>query len=172
MRMFGRLMAAAGGAVVMVAGASAGAAAASPVASGASTTMMATAGTARAAQPGASVHGCKAKDVCLYASKAAYRQDKPSVTDSKPIPGVFVGGTRDRVAVDNTTKYYSSQGYIEERMIHYHYLCEYVPDDADVQAPGGIENPGDDANVTGIDTATTKAGVESIQLLPLSDCEA
>lgn len=150
MRRFGRLVAAAGGVVVVMAGVSAGSAA--------------------AAQAGASVHGCPHRAVCLYPSKAAHRHDQPTVVDTMPIPGVFVGGTRDTVAVNTTASYYSSQGYIEEKIIHYHYFCEYVPDDADVQAPGTTENPGDGANVNGIATATTKEGVESIQLLPLSDC--
>jgi hypothetical protein len=171
MRRFGRVMTAAG-AALMVAGASAGSAAASPVVSGAPATARAAAGAAQAAQARASVHGCPAKDVCLYFSKAVYRHDKPSVVDSTPIPGVFLGGTSDTVAVNNTASYYSSQGYIEQRVIHNHYFCEYVPDIADVQAPGTTENPGDGANVTGIDTATTRTVVESVQLLPLSDCDA
>jgi hypothetical protein len=83
---------------------------------------------------------------------------------------VYVGGTLETVAVNNTGSYYSSQGYIEEKVIQGHYFCEYVPDDTDVQAPGMTENPGDGADVNGIDTAGTRAGVESIQLLPLSDC--
>ncbi len=169
MRRFGRLMAAAGTAFV-VAGATAGSAAASPVVSGAPATARAAAGTAQAAQAGASVHGCPAKSVCLYFSKAVYRHDKPTVVDSTPIPGVFAGGTADTVAVNNTAAYFSSQGYIEERVIHNHYFCEYVPDIADVQAPGATENPGDGANVTGIDTATTRSVVMSIHLLPLSVC--
>jgi hypothetical protein len=164
MRRSGRLIAAACAALV-VAGATAGSAAASPVASQVPVATLAAAGTAQAA---AAVHGCPAKDVCLYFSKAAYRHNKPTVVDSTH--GVVVGGTADTVAVNNTASYFSSQGYIEERVIHGHYFCEYVPDIADVQAPGVTENPGDGANITGIDTATTRAAVTSIQLLPLSDC--
>ena len=122
MRRFGRLMAAAGAGVVVV-GVSAGAAAASPVTSGAPT-MTATASAAHARAP---VHGCPSAGVCLYSSKAVYRNDKPTVVDTDKT-GVFVGGTFDTVAVNNTTATYSSEGYIEARIIHSFTLCEYVPD--------------------------------------------
>jgi hypothetical protein len=164
MRRFGRLMAAAGAAAVVV-GVSAGSAAASPVASGAPTMTA----TARAAHARAPVHGCPAAAVCLYSSKAVYRNDKPTVVDTDKT-GVFVGGTFDAVAVNNTTATYSSEGYIEARIIHSFTLCEYVPDLMDVQSPGAIENPADGAFVTGIATGATAMSVSSIRILPAGDC--
>jgi hypothetical protein len=164
MRRFGRVMAAAGAAAVVV-GVSAGSAAASPAASGAPT-MTATASAAHARAP---VHGCPSAGVCLYRSKSVYRNDKPTVVDTDKT-GVFLGGTFDAVAVNNTTATYSSEGYIESRMIHGHILCDYVPDLMDVQSPGTIENPADGALVTGIATGATAKSVGSVILLPAGDC--
>jgi hypothetical protein len=129
--------------------------------------LVATAGAALAQAP-AAVHGCKSGDVCLYDSKDAYTDNKPTVIDNK-IPGVYVGGTTDVVAVNNTTSSYSSQGYIELKTIHGASLCEYDPDLSDVQSPGTTENPADGANVTGLGTGT-ESFVTSVQLLPGSDC--
>jgi hypothetical protein len=84
--------------------------------------------------------------------------------------GVFLGGTFDVVAVNNTAATYSSEGYIESKVIHGFTLCEYVPDPKDEQSPGTTENPADGALVTGIATGATAGSVGSVILLPASDC--
>ena len=58
------------------------------------------------------------------------------------------------VTVNNTATY-SSEGYIESRIIHSFTLCEYVPDAMDEQSPGTTENPADGARITGIATGPT-----------------
>ncbi len=139
MRMLGRLMAAAAGAVVVVGGSAASAAAAvhDPVPIG-------------PAQVMAISHGCPGGNVCLYDSKSAFKKDKPTVIDTE-VPGLHSGGVAHNVVVvNNSIKYYASQGGFEERMFKGGYLCEYVPDSKDEQSPNRIEDPADGASVSAI----------------------
>jgi len=136
MRRFARFMVAAGTAVV-VAGAAAGSAAATTT------------------QALAISHGCPGGNVCLYDSKSAFMNDKPTLTDTD-VPGVHVGGVlHNVVVVNNSDKYYASEGGFEQTMFKGAVFCYYVPDTKDEQSPDTIENPADGLQVTAIASGGT-----------------
>jgi hypothetical protein len=133
-----------------------------------SAAMMATASAAQAAV----VHGCAGGDVCLYNSKAHYTNGNPDVVDDADEAGIFAGGTSDLIAVNNTLTLYSSQGYIEE--LYFHGVpveCEYHPYTDDVQHPNTIEDPAGDELTYAIDTGSTAASVNTVQLISQSYCD-
>jgi hypothetical protein len=95
-------------------------------------------------------HGCPGGNVCLYDSQSAFKKDKPTVIDTD-VPGLHSGGVAHNVVVvNNSIKYYASQGWFEERMFKGGYLCEYVPDTNDEQSPNRIEDPADGVSVSAI----------------------
>jgi hypothetical protein len=99
-------------------------------------------------------HGCKGGNVCLYDSVSAFKNDKPTLTDTD-VPGVHNGGVLDNaVVVNNSSKYYASQGGFQQRMVKSLVLCYYVPDTKDEQPPNRIEDPADGAQVTAIASGT------------------
>jgi hypothetical protein len=95
-------------------------------------------------------HGCPGGNVCLYDSQSAFKKDKPTVVDTD-VPGLHRGGVAHNVVVvNNSIKYYASEGSFEERMFKGAYFCEYVPDTNDEQSPNRIEDPADGASVSAI----------------------
>ncbi len=120
---------------------------------------MGTAGTASPPSSGPAVpeaisHGCPGGHVCLYDSQSAFKKAKPTVTDTD-VPGLHSGGVpHNVVVVNNTIRYYASQGTFQPRYIKYHEFCWYVPDPKDEQSPNRIEDPADGASVTAIASGT------------------
>jgi hypothetical protein len=101
-------------------------------------------------------HGCPGGDVCLYGSQSAFKKDKPTVTDTD-VPGLFDQGiAHNAVVVNNSSKYYATEGSFYERYFKGIYFCYYTADPKDEQDPNRIENPADGDSVQAIETATTK----------------
>jgi hypothetical protein len=110
----------------------------------------ATMGAAASASPLGISHGCPGSHVCLYGSQSAFSKGKPTVTDAH-VPGLHSGGVVHLAAVvNNTLKYYASEGIFETHYLKYQKLCEYVPDPKDEQDPNRIEDPADGADIDAI----------------------
>jgi hypothetical protein len=122
------------------------------------------------AQVEATSHGCPGAHVCLYGSQSAFKKDKPTVIDAD-VPGLHSGGiAHNAVVVNNTIKYYASQGRFMPHYFRGGEVCEYLPDSQDEQSPNRIEDPADGASVTAI--ASGSKQVDDPFFVSLSYCDS
>ncbi|WP_372412374.1 hypothetical protein [Streptomyces luteireticuli] len=117
------------------------------------------------------VHGCPSGDGCVYKTQADYNNNSPSAKLSLKVTATYLGFPITIIDVDvnnSDAPAYTSEGKFVLRIPGV--LCVYVPDDKDVQAPDTIENPADGAMVNAMAVGATKADVEAIAVVALSNC--